>query len=266
MSTAALDGASAVRGADRVDSADSAARAPDDVAFVAVVVPARNEERLLPGCLDALDDARAALAQARPDVRCVVVLVLDDCRDDSLAVADGRADAVLVTRAGNVGAARARGVVRAASLAGASWGPGAWIAHTDADSQVPRDWLVEHVRAAEAGADVVVGTVRPDPGDLDPARLRAWRRTRTAVANGHVHGANLGVRASVDETVGGVAPLGLHEDVDLVERARRAGARVVASAACDVLTSGRLVGRTAGGYAEYLRDDLLARTSVDTEP
>ena len=68
MSTAALDGA------------DAAARAAgaDSIAFVAVVVPARDEERLLPGCLDALDDARAALAQARPDVRCVVVLVLDD--------------------------------------------------------------------------------------------------------------------------------------------------------------------------------------------
>lgn len=229
----------------------------DRVTFVAVVVPARDEERLLPACLDALDEARSFLAAARPDVRCVVVLVLDDCRDDSSSVVDGRADAVLVTGVGNVGAARARGVVRAATLAGPEWGADAWIAHTDADSQVPRDWLLEHVRAAEAGADVVVGTVRPDPGDLDRARLLAWRRTRTGVANGHVHGANLGLRASIDAAVGGVAPLGLHEDVDLVERARRAGARVVASAACDVLTSGRLVGRTTGGYAEYLRQDLL---------
>ncbi|PWD51552.1 glycosyl transferase [Serinibacter arcticus] len=234
------------------------AAASDRITFVAVVVPARDEELLLPACLDALEAARARLAADRPDVRTAVVVVLDDCHDGSAAVAAGRADVVLLTDAGNVGAARALGVAHAAGLAGADWGATAWLAHTDGDSRVPADWLVEHVATAEAGADVLVGTVRPDPADLDAARLAAWRLTRTAVANGHVHGANLGMRASTDALVGGIAPLGLHEDVDVVERARGAGARIVATQRCDVLTSGRLVGRTDGGYAGYLREDLVA--------
>jgi hypothetical protein len=48
-----------------------------------------------------------------------------------------------------------------------------------------------------------------------------------------------------------------HEDVDLVGRAVANGAEPVASDAHAVLTSGRLVGRTAGGYAGYLREQLL---------
>nr|WP_241769914.1 hypothetical protein [Cellulosimicrobium sp. MM] len=43
-----------------------------------------------------------------------------------------------------------------------------------------------------------------------------------------------------------------------MERARAAGARVVADASAEVLTSARLVGRTPGGYARHLREDLLA--------
>ena len=45
---------------------------------------------------------------------------------------------------------------------------------------------------------------------------------------------------------------------DAVARARAAGAVVVASEAGEVLTSGRQVGRTRGGYAGYLANDLLA--------
>jgi hypothetical protein len=76
-------------------------------------------------------------------------------------------------------------------------------------------------------------------------------------ANGHVHGANLGVRASVYRSAGGFADLAEHEDIDLVARCRALGATTVASARADVLTSGRQVGRTPGGYAGYLRTSLV---------
>lgn len=233
------------------------AAAADVVSFVAVVVPARDEEALLPRCLDHLRAARERLTTERPWVRVVVVVVLDGCTDGSKEVAVRAGVEVVDVDLGSVGAARAAGVARVAALAGRTWGRGAWIAHTDADSAVPAHWLTEHVRQAEGGADVVVGTVRPDPGELDAERLAVWATTRTDVPNGHVHGANLGVRASVDAAVGGVAPLREHEDVDLVARARDAGARVVAVGTCDVLTSARLEGRTEGGYARYLREGLL---------
>jgi hypothetical protein len=52
-----------------------------------------------------------------------------------------------------------------------------------------------------------------------------------------------------------------HEDVDLVARLRRTGVAITASAAGEVLTSGRRDGRTPGGYAGYLHVSLLARAA-----
>ncbi|MEK8225948.1 hypothetical protein NKG05_07570 [Oerskovia sp. M15] len=66
-------------------------------------------------------------------------------------------------------------------------------------------------------------------------------------ANGHVHGANLGIRGDLYHAAGGFPGVPEHEDVALVERARRAGARVVASDVGCVLTSGRSTGRTRAG-------------------
>jgi hypothetical protein len=57
--------------------------------------------------------------------------------------------------------------------------------------------------------------------------------------------------------VGGFASVPLHEDVELVARLRRAGAVVVATGAGEVITSARAVGRADGGYAEYLRTNIL---------
>ena len=129
-----------------------------------------------------------------------------------------------------------------------------WLACTDADSAVPAGWILEQVRLADAGADVVVGTVRPDPADLTATQLAAWRATRVpGRPNGHVHGANLGVRADAYLRAGGFPDRPVHEDVDLVAALVASGARVVATDACDVLTSGRLLGRAPGGYAGYLR-------------
>nr|WP_139316002.1 bifunctional PIG-L family deacetylase/class I SAM-dependent methyltransferase [Cellulosimicrobium sp. CUA-896] len=113
-------------------------------------------------------------------------------------------------------------------------------------------------RARRGGRDVVVGTVRPRIEELSPDRAAAWLASHEpGTANGHVHGANLGVRLSVYRAAGGFAPVPEHEDVALVDAARRTGARVVADAEAEVLTSARLVGRTPGGYARHLRDDLV---------
>ncbi len=99
-----------------------------------------------------------------------------------------------------------------------------WLACTDADSAVPEHWLTRQLDLADAGADVVVGTVRPELAALSPDRARAWLAThRPGHANGHVHGANLGVRLTAHDAAGGFAPVAEHEDVGLVERARAAG-------------------------------------------
>jgi glycosyltransferase involved in cell wall biosynthesis len=224
------------------------------VGRVVVVVPVHDEEQLLPECLAAV---QIAAADARVPVD--VVVVLDDCTDGSAAVARA-ADVHVVTVAhGAVGAARAAGV--RAGLGLRDDDPATvWIACTDADTVVPFHWLRAQRALADAGADVVVGTVRPDPRDLTERQLTAWRATRVpGRPNGHVHGANLGVRADAYLRAGGFAALAEHEDVDLVARLRSdPGVRVVASDTTDVVTSGRFVGRTPGGYARYLREALPA--------
>ena len=231
------------------------------IGHVAVVVPARDEEALLGRCLASLVAARDALmagAGAR-GVGVDLVLVLDACTDGSAAVAARFPQVrVVETVAGDVGIARQAGAVTA--LAASPCPPErTWLVCTDADSEVRPDWLLEHVRLADAGADVVVGTVHPDPADLTDAQRATWRTTHVpGRPNGHVHGANLGVRASAYLRAGGFLPMPEHEDVDHVARLRTAGARLVASAAVDVLTSGRPVGRTPGGYAGHLRTTLLA--------
>ena len=77
---------------------------------VAVVVPARDEEVLLPACLDAVAAAVDALGTAHPDVPTQVVVVLDACRDGSDRVVRDRDGVVAVTTlAGCVGVARVGG-------------------------------------------------------------------------------------------------------------------------------------------------------------
>lgn len=234
---------------------------------VCVVVPVHDEEELLGRCIAALRHAVAHEQSSARQVRVEVVFVLDGCSDGSAAIARLSPFRVVEVSARRVGAARALGVEIALASLRADEGEvplhEVWIASTDADSAVPPHWVSSQVDLAAQGADVVVGTVRPDPADLTPAQRDAWEATHVpGQANGHVHGANLGMRADVYTAAGGYPPIDEHEDVALVSRAQAAGATVVASDDAWVLTSGRQQGRTPGGYARYLRDDLVGEASV----
>ena len=175
---------------------------------VAVVVPARDEEALLPACLDSVAEAVVALRREHPDVRARVVVVLDACRDGSAQVVAGRPGvAAVTTRARCVGVARGVGVEAASAWAAAAGAGDLWVASTDADSVVPPHWLTSHLRWAQAGIGLVVGTVEPRPGDLSPAALAAWHaRHTTADGHDHVHGANLGFSLDAYRSAGGFRP------------------------------------------------------------
>lgn len=219
---------------------------------VAVVVPARDEEVLLPACLDSVAAAVDALRTEHPRVRVRVFVVLDACRDRSAQVVAGRTGVVgLTTDAGCVGVARATGVEAAAAWSASSMP--LWVASTDADSVVPRHWLSEHVRWAAQGLGLVVGTVEPRPGDLSPAALSAWhQRHTTADGHDHVHGANLGFTLAAYRSAGGFPAVPTHEDVALVAAARAAGVDTLATGAVPVVTSGRRTARAPGGFAHYV--------------
>lgn len=231
---------------------------PGRIADVAVVVPARNEAERIAPAIRAICRAARRLRGVRPGIGIGVVLVLDACDDGTGEAAADAAGAdgflsLLDVRLHSAGASRATGI--RAALAATAAGPGqVWLANTDADSVVPPHWLCRQVELAESGADAVLGTVEPDPRELDGNRLNAWaRRHRFGEDHPHVFGANFGVRASHYLRAGGFEPVRMHEDRILAERLRRTGSTVVATDTLRVITSSRLQGRAPHGFAGYLR-------------
>lgn len=221
---------------------------------VIVAIPARNEEALLGACLRSVRVAGEALRTARPGIRVAVVVALDRCTDASAEVAAGHPVVAVPTVSWCVGSARDVAVDAGLTVirAGGGTEETTWIACTDADTSVPADWLLVQTELAEAGVDVVVGTVEP-VGEVDPFLLRRWHERHQLVeGHPHVHGANLGMRATTWASLGGFGAHAVHEDVQLVERARNAGVAVSATDRTRVHTSARRIGRVDNGFAGYL--------------
>ncbi|HVA21637.1 MAG TPA: glycosyltransferase [Candidatus Micrarchaeia archaeon] len=218
------------------------------MAAVGVVVPAHNEEALLPDCLDALERAMDRVA-----VPARTVLVLDACEDGSAAAAAGRPHLqTLAVAAHNVGRARAAGFDAVLSWAGATPLDQLWLATTDADSMVPEDWLTVQLELAARGVEAVLGTVRVvDWSERSPAVAQRFvARYQGRDDHAHVHGANMGMTAAAYLGAGGMPPLALAEDRGLA--LSLAGRRVLHTGRIPVTTSSRVASRAPGGFASYL--------------
>ncbi|MDQ2749842.1 MAG: glycosyltransferase [Actinomycetota bacterium] len=223
------------------------------IRHVAIVVPANDEQARVGACLTALHRAAAHLAAhaVRP-IGVRVVVALDACSDGTAAVVARFPEVSTVIRDVRcVGAARAAGTD--AALSGFDDLHAVWTAHTDADSEVPADWLTRMVVAADEGVDLVLGTVVPSEGLPWPIR-RTWHALNSAAdGHRHVHGANLGIRAMTLVAVGGWRPLSTGEDVDLAGRAAAARVPIRRTGAIAVRTSARADGRAPKGFSSYLR-------------
>lgn len=227
---------------------------------IGIVIPARDEAAEILGCLDSVKTAFKVLERELPDVWCRVYVIADGCTDataEQVRAWDhaGHLVELLITDGQNVGKARALGVERyLAERTGKNLAT-SWIAATDADSRVPPHWLLSQVHDAAAGADCVVGTVEPRAETASVSLVRAWF-TRHTLEEGHPHvfGANLGIRGSWYERVGGFFPLSTGEDVELVDRLRTYGANVVSTDTARVATSARLEGRVSDGFSTYCRE------------
>lgn len=225
------------------------------ITHIAVLIPARDEQQLLPRCLRSVQVARHRL----PDLVTSDVVVVSDCSTDHTAAIAahllGGSGAVASIKAGAVGAARAR----AAELALARFAGSpehCWLASTDADCELPPDWLERQLATAARGWHAVAGIVDVDGfaehGPAVPALFRLTYRIHPDGTHPHVHGANLGVRADSYLQAGGWSPLASAEDHDLWNRLGRLGHRRLTDSTLIVNTSGRRIGRAPRGFAAAL--------------
>ena len=238
---------------------------------VAVVVPAHDEEELLPAALRALR-ASAQLVAARGGPPVDLLVVADACHDRTVSVAVTAGVRVLPVDLRSVGGARAAGVADALQRV-RHLAPGrVWLATTDADSLVPPGWLSHQLALADGGADLVLGTVDVrDWSEHPPDVERRWRASYDSRdGHRHVHGANAGARADAYLDVGGFADVDRDEDVALA--AALAHRRVVRTGGEPVVTSARNRGRAPGGFAGHLAglgrfaEGLGARDLVRGQP
>lgn len=221
--------------------------------MIAVVIPAHNEEDLLPACLRSVQ--RTTIHAELRGEPVTIYVVLDACTDGTGRVAAEFGVRAITSDARNVGNARAIGA--AAALADNA----RWLAFTDADSTVPADWLS---RQLAHESDVVCGIIAVGDWSEHPAETRALLAAQYVSRDDHrhIHGANLGMRADVYRAAGGFRALAVHEDVTLVTALADTGARIAWVAQPCVTTSARRANRAPGGFANHL--NLLAAAAPST--
>ncbi|RMP69005.1 hypothetical protein ALQ18_04388 [Pseudomonas marginalis pv. marginalis] len=225
--------------------------------MIGIVIPAHNEEKHISECLASV--LRAVQHPALQGRHVEVLVVLDDCTDTTAALVSAKTVAMLDVCFRNVGKARAVGAEQLLE-AGAEW-----LAFTDADTQVPPDWLVRQI---EFGADAVCGTVEVDSWSEhgDAVRSTYMALYQFTENHRHIHGANLGLSAAAYRNAGGFQHLVAHEDVRLVADLERIGARIVWTATNPVITSARRDYKCRGGFGEYLAALMPGPGHLDSEP
>ncbi len=223
---------------------------------VAVLVPARDEERLLPRCLRSVQIARKGLP---PHITSDVIVVSDRSLDRTRAIATtllGSTGVAVALEAGCVGVARAVAATLAVRRFQGIQASRYWLANTDADCEVPPTWLGDQLELASHGVQGVTGVIEVDDfyehQPHVPQRFRSSYQVHADGTHPHVHGANLGVRLDAYTLAGGWGPLTHSEDHDLWKRLRGSGASLVSDASLVVVTSGRRVGRAPSGFAAAL--------------
>ena len=227
---------------------------PTSIDAVLVAIPARDEAATIVACLESID--RAAAHFGTP---AILVVGADACTDDTAALARStpthhiRVD-VVEGWWGNAGATRRIAVEHGLALLDGVERERIWIANTDADGQVPDDWLVQQLRLADAGADLVLGTVQLD-ATAPVVLVERFDDAYLVDPEGHrhVHAANLGIGASSYLAIGGWDPAGLvGEEHDLLARATSAGLVVARPGRAPITTSSRTSSRVLGGFATDL--------------
>jgi cellulose synthase/poly-beta-1,6-N-acetylglucosamine synthase-like glycosyltransferase len=227
---------------------------------IGIVVPAQNEEASIESCIESIRRS-CETAQLRNHW---IVVVADSCSDNTLPRARGAvhgAGEVLECAVRSAGSARRLGVDAVLAHFRGQDLRHIWLANTDADTIVPRDWITVQLRLADTGIAAVAGIVKLEEAG-SPAAHELYRTTYMTSpdgTHGHVHGANLALRADAYVDAGGWAHRALAEDHCLWERLKHRGWQLSSPVSSSVVTSARLVGRARGGFADTLKAGIDAQ-------
>lgn len=184
------------------------------MAELTLAICARNAPHIIGACLESIH------AQTVPPDDLIVAV--DEADDPTVAVARAYGARVIVSGATGLYEAR-NAVLRACSTE--------YLAFTDADCVLVRDWVAQAKQVLDERPSVAAGTGRHPP--VGRRNLAAWlhhmwyvvETTRTGFCD-HVIGGNSYFRAEALREVGGWLPLAHHsaaEDLYISEALRRAG-------------------------------------------
>ena len=227
---------------------------------IGIVVPARNEEQTIEACIASI---RCSCERAQL-LDYWMVIVADSCTDETVARAGrviGGVGEVLESDVKSSGSARRLGVDAVLAHFADKDLRRIWLANTDADTLVSRDWIAVQLDLANTGIAAVAGIVKLEEGGTLAAHelYRATYLTSPDGTHGHVHGANLALRADAYVDAGGWAHRALAEDHCLWDRLKHRGWRLSSPVNSVVVTSARLIGRARGGFADTLRAGIDAQ-------
>ncbi len=228
-----------------------------------VVIPARDEQDQVGACIQALADQTVGTDAFE------VILVADECRDATVAVARAAAErggvqlSVLSGPGSGTGPARRLGMDAAASRLRALGLEDGLIATTDADTEVAPDWLERQLDHVGAGARVIAGLIRLREDDatrlgervLTRRREDAERRMETVLVEDpdahhhHFAGASLGITAATYAAVGGLEATSSLEDELFALRLAEHGIPILRPSDVVVVTAGRTSGRARRGLS-----------------
>ena len=252
-----------------------------------IIVPARNEEASLPHTLNSLHRQVDASGQLLDKASFEILLLLNNCTDDSLGVARQWQlyhpevflhviERTLSGKAAHVGTARRMLMDTAWHRMSENTSHVCGILSTDSDTTVAPDWIFRNLQAFEKGADAIGGAIRLKPGELDQLpegarhgylldreyqRLVAEYEDLLDPQDGdfwprHLEhfGASLACTPGVYALVGGMPPVSPLEDVAFVDCLRKHDARLRHDPDVVVYTSARLDGRARIGLSFQLRE------------
>ncbi len=251
---------------------------PHPALKVSVVVPARNEEKLVGSCLEALAEQEGVNPKEYE-----VLLVLDRCTDETEVRAREIADThprfglhLLDGPGKGSGHVRRMGMERASARLLGLGRPKGLIASTDADTVVAPDWLAAQLRAVSRGALAIGGRIELAEDSL-PESIFRWhtergrRRHESLLSepeqlgkaeHWQFSGASLALTAKIYREIGGLEPRVALEDEHLEHVLRQRDVPIERLLSVRVTTSARLEGRAKQGLArdlaaavEKLRDD-----------